>query len=60
MTLQRVAGLALVALLPVLAFVFGRNTPLTALAAVNVLIIAASLYLMWGPSHSATPTPTRG
>ena len=60
MTLQRVAGLALVALLPVLAFVLGRNTPLTALAAVNVLIIGASLYLMWAPVHSSTPAPAQG
>ncbi|MFB6170079.1 MAG: hypothetical protein ABEJ06_02930 [Haloarculaceae archaeon] len=60
MTLQRLAALALLGTVPVLTFVVGRNTPLVALAAVNVVIIATSLYLMWGPSEATEHAPAHG
>ena len=46
---------ALLALLPVGIFVAsGRVTPLVALALVNVVIIATSLYYMFGPADRAS------
>lgn len=51
MTLRQLAFLALLAVIPVLAFVVGRGAPIVVLAAVNAGIVAASLYAMWGPSE---------
>lgn len=49
---RRLSLLALLALLPVAAFLLGRST-LAALSAVCVLVIAGSLYQMFGPAEAA-------
>ena len=46
-TLERIAGIALLAIFPVLAYAFGMVQPVVALAALNVVIIAASLHQMF-------------
>ena len=48
--------LALLALLPVAAFWLGRGVTVVGLSAVSVVIIAASIYLMFGEA----PTRTTG
>lgn len=53
LALRYVAALALLGIVPAVAFVVGRGVPIVALAAVNSVIIAASLYLMWGSSDAA-------
>ena len=50
---------ALVALIPTgIMVASGRVTPLAALTRLNVLIIAASLYYMFGPAESETFEPS--
>lgn len=45
------AGTALLALLPVALYVVGHST-FTALALLNVVLVAGCLYYMFGPSES--------
>lgn len=52
---RRFAFLALLTLIPVALFAIGRSS-VVVLAAVSVLVIAWSLYSMFGPSQSAAPT----
>jgi acetyl-CoA carboxylase alpha subunit len=48
--LQLRAAVALLAIVPIVAFLLGRSTPVVALAVVNVFIIAWSIYTMLSPS----------
>jgi len=41
---------ALVALVPVALWLTTRSTPVVALALVNVVLIAGSIYMMFGPA----------
>ena len=50
-------GLALLALLPVVAFALGRPAPAVGLSAVSVVLIVVSLYLMFA---TARPEPRPG
>jgi hypothetical protein len=47
------AVVALLALLPVVMFIFGRSTPIVGLSLVSVFIIALSLFYMFGPTDAA-------
>jgi len=49
---QRLTVLALLALVPVVAFIVGDASPIVALSLVSVLIIGGSLYLMFSPSEA--------
>lgn len=51
---RRLTLLGLLALVPVAAFVLGRST-IGILAAACVLVIAGSLYRMFGPAEAASP-----
>ncbi|MFB6354486.1 MAG: hypothetical protein ABEJ92_10425 [Halobacteriales archaeon] len=51
---RRYAVLALLALVPVALFGLGRS-PVAVLSAVCVLVIAGSLYAMFGPSQRPAP-----
>lgn len=51
-SLRSLPIIALLALVPVVAFLTGRLEPVVALALVNVVIIATSLYWMFGPSRA--------
>lgn len=53
---RRFAPLALLALLPVAAFVLTREL-IAVPAVLCVLLIAWSLYAMFGPAEAAAPTP---
>ena len=44
---------AALALIPVAIFLFGRGYPSVALALVNVLLIAGSLYYLFSPAEAA-------
>ncbi|MFB6171523.1 MAG: hypothetical protein ABEJ23_03245 [Haloarculaceae archaeon] len=46
-------AIALLAILPVVAFVLDRQAAVVVLSALNVVIIASSLYLMFSPSDAA-------
>lgn len=50
--LRLVAGLALVALVPVVLYLTNRSEPIVGFSVVSVFIIAASLYMMFGPSEA--------
>lgn len=50
------AGLALVALVPVVAYAVGTGAPAVALSAICVVLVAASLYYMLSPTRSAPAT----
>ena len=53
---ERSLLVGLLALLPVLAFALARPAPEVGLAAVSVVLIVASLYLMWaGIPHALAP-----
>jgi len=53
-----VAAVGSVALVPVALFAIGRSEPMIALSMLCVLLITASLYLMFGPAESdAEPAP---
>lgn len=43
------ASLGSIALIPVVLYAIGRSEPVVALSVVSVLLIAASLYLMFSP-----------
>jgi hypothetical protein len=45
------AGIALLAVLPVVMFLFGRNAPIVGLSVLSVFIIALSLWYMFSPSE---------
>lgn len=53
-SLRTLLVIALLALVPVVAFLAGRVEPVVALSFVSVLIIVTSLYWMFGPSRSET------
>lgn len=50
-------AVALLAVLPVVAFLLGRSATIVLLSAASVGIIAASLYAMFGPSEGTGGTP---
>lgn len=52
------SGLLLLALFPVVAFLLDRSVIVIVLSAVCVVLVAGSLYAMFGPSdeHAATGT----
>ena len=54
-SVQQVPVVALLALLPVAAYAFSIST-LVAVALVNVVLIAASVYVMFLPSESTVKT----
>ncbi|MEA5387067.1 hypothetical protein VB779_08345 [Haloarculaceae archaeon H-GB11] len=45
------AGIALLAVVPVVMFLFGRETPIVGLSVLSVFIIAMSLWYMFGPEE---------
>jgi len=58
---RKLAAVALLALLPVVAYILGRTSPVVALSLVSVLIIGFSLYLMLSPSETeVAPANTKG
>lgn len=46
------AGLALLGLVPPAIFIVIRNAPIIGLSLVSVLVIATSLYVMFGPGEA--------
>ncbi|MEF8818790.1 MAG: hypothetical protein V5A31_09890 [Haloferacaceae archaeon] len=54
------ALVALVALVPAALWLTTRSTPVVALALVNVLIIAGSIYTLFGPSPGGHAGPVEG
>lgn len=46
------AGLALLGLVPPAIFIVDRNAPIIGFSLVSVLVIAASLYVMFGPGEA--------
>lgn len=50
----------LLALVPVALFALGRADPAVALSLVSVVVVAASLYLMFLPGESEVPPTSRG
>jgi hypothetical protein len=48
--LQLRAAVALLAIVPIVAFSLGRSAPVVALAVLNVFIIAWSIFKMFSPS----------
>ena len=57
-TLRQVApAIALLAILPVVGYLLGRSATVVALSALCVVIIAGSLYAMFGPSDAADGAP---
>jgi hypothetical protein len=53
-----VAALAALPLVPVALYIADQSTAYVALSLVSVVIVAGSLYLMFGPSGRADATPT--
>jgi hypothetical protein len=57
-TIRQVApAITLLAILPVVGYLLGRSATIVALSALSVVIIAWSLYAMFGPSDVADGTP---
>jgi len=52
-----VAALAALPLVPVAVYIADRSTAYVALSLVSVLVVAVSLYLMFGPSGGTDTTP---
>lgn len=48
----RIAAVGSLALVPVVLYAIGRSDPLVAFSVVCVVLIAGSLYLMFGPAES--------
>jgi hypothetical protein len=51
-TVSKLVLIGLLAVVPVVAYAFGRGSPVIAISLVSVLLIAGALYLMVGPSQS--------
>lgn len=49
------SGLSLLALVPVVAFALGRPAPVVGLSVVSVVLITASIYLMFAAARRAGP-----
>lgn len=52
-----VTTIAVAALVPALWYVLGRPSTVSAVAAVNVLLIAGSLWIAMGPTDARTAEP---
>ncbi|AGB17568.1 hypothetical protein Halru_3001 [Halovivax ruber XH-70] len=52
-----VTTIAVAALVPALWYVLGRPSTVSAVAAVNVLLIAGSLWIAMGPTGASTAEP---
>ncbi|MFC3959257.1 cytochrome-ba3 oxidase subunit [Halovivax cerinus] len=51
---RALAVIAVAALVPALWYVFGRPSPVSAVAAINVVVIAGSLWVAMGPTGTGT------
>jgi hypothetical protein len=56
--LQMRTALALLALLPVGLYLVDQSAPIISLSLVSVVIIAASLYVMFGPAEKVSTNQT--
>jgi hypothetical protein len=52
-----VTALAALPLIPVALYILDRSTAYVALSLVSVVIVAVSLYLMFGPDEGSEATP---